>query len=92
MTVGLLIIFALICLVVDLATRTLIERLRERRRRGEWERALAESLRLDFTREARTLKRVQVDKPAACILCVDDEEIILDSFRKILVLDGYPSG
>ena len=27
--------------------------------------------------------------PAARILCVDDEEVILDSLRKILVLDGY---
>jgi len=89
MTIGLLVIFVLICLVVDFATRMLIERLRERRRRSEREQALAESLRLDFTRETRTLKRVQIDTPAARILCVDDEEIILDSFRKILVLDGY---
>lgn len=89
MTIGLLIIFALICLVVDLATRTVIQRIREQRRRREREAALAESLKLDFTREAKTLKRVEVDNPVARILCVDDEEIILDSFRKILVIDGY---
>ena len=89
MTIGLLIIFALICLVVDLATRTVIHRLREQRRRREREAALAVSLKLDFTREAKTLKRVEVDEPVARILCVDDEEIILDSFRRILVIDGY---
>jgi DNA-binding NtrC family response regulator len=30
-----------------------------------------------------------VPNPKARILCVDDEDVILDSFRKILVLDGY---
>jgi CheY-like chemotaxis protein len=89
MVIGLLIAFALICFVVDLATRTLLDRKREQRRRREREQALAVSLKLDFTCEARTLKRVEVNNPVARILCVDDEEIVLDSFRKILVLDGY---
>ena len=47
------------------------------------------SLNHDFTHGAKTLKRVEVDDPKARILCVDDEEVILDSFRKILVLGGY---
>lgn len=89
MTIGLFIVFALICFVADLAARTLFDRLREKKRRHERERALAVSLQLDFTREAKSLKRVEVDRPVARILCVDDEEIVLDSFRKILVLDGY---
>ncbi|MHC1766222.1 MAG: response regulator [Verrucomicrobiia bacterium] len=89
MTIGLLIVFALVCFVADLAARTVLERVREKRRRRDWEKALAVGLNLDFTREAKTLKRVEVDNPAARILCVDDEEIVLDSFRKILVLDGY---
>lgn len=89
MTIGLLIAFALICLVVDLATRTLLRRVRERRQRRQREEALAVSLSLDYTREAKTLKRVEVENPAARILCVDDEGIILDGFRRILVLDGY---
>ena len=58
-------------------------------RRAEREEALAESLRLDFTRESKTLKRVEVKDPVARILCVDDEDVILNSFRKVLVLDGY---
>lgn len=46
-------------------------------------------INLDFSHEAKTLTRVEVDNPKARILCVDDEVVILDSFRKILVLDGY---
>jgi len=64
-------------------------RIHEKMRRAEREEALAESLRLDFTRESKTLKRVEVKNPAARILCVDDEEIILGIFRKILALEGY---
>jgi CheY-like chemotaxis protein len=89
MTISLFIVFALICFVADMAARTILDRVREQRRRREREKALAESLKLDFTREAKTLKRVEVDLPAGRILCVDDEEIVLASFRKILVLDGY---
>jgi CheY-like chemotaxis protein/glycine cleavage system H lipoate-binding protein len=89
MTIGLFIVFALICFVADLAARTVLNRVREQRRRREREKALAVNLKLDFSREARTLKRVEVNDPVARILCVDDEDIVLDSFRKILVLDGY---
>ena len=76
-------------LFLNLAARELFRKLQETKKRAEREQALAESLRLDFTRESRTLKRVEVEDPVARILCVDDEEIILDSLRKILVLDGY---
>jgi len=89
MIIGILIAFAFICFVVDLATRKLLERYRAEHRRREREAALAESVRLDFSSEAKSLKRVEIANPVARILCVDDEEIILDSFRKILVLDGY---
>jgi CheY-like chemotaxis protein len=74
---------------LNLAARELFLKFHEMKRQAEREQALAESLRLDFTRESKTLKRVEVEDPVARILCVDDEEIILDSFRKILVLDGY---
>lgn len=76
-------------LFLNLAARELYRKLQETKRRAEREEALAESLRLDFTRESPTLKRVEVKDPVARILCVDDEEVILDSLRKILVLDGY---
>jgi CheY-like chemotaxis protein len=51
--------------------------------------ALDIGLKLDFDDEAKSLKRVEVENPKARILAVDDEEIILDSFRKILVIAGY---
>jgi CheY-like chemotaxis protein/glycine cleavage system H lipoate-binding protein len=74
---------------LNLVARELFLKYHEMKRQVEREAALAESLTLDFTRESKTLKRVAVEEPAARILCVDDEEVVLDSFRKILVLDGY---
>jgi CheY-like chemotaxis protein len=76
-------------LALNLAARELFRRYHEMKRQADREAALAESLTLDFTRESKTLQRVEVEDPAARILCVDDEEVILDSLRKILVLDGY---
>jgi CheY-like chemotaxis protein/glycine cleavage system H lipoate-binding protein len=57
--------------------------------RLERESVLHTSLKLDFTNEAPSLKRVEVPDPRARILAVDDEPIVLDSFRKILVLGGF---
>ena len=74
---------------LNIAAREMFHRLKRAKKEAEWEEALAESLQLDFTRESKTLKRVELEEPEARILCVDDEEVILDSFRKILVLDGY---
>jgi CheY-like chemotaxis protein len=74
---------------LNIAARVLLERLRQIKRQAEREEALSDSLKLDFTRESKTLRRVDLEDPKARILCVDDEEVILDSFRKILVLDGY---
>ena len=89
MSLIMLFIFIIVVVVVDLALRAVLDKVHERRRRREREEALSVSLKLDFTREARTLKRAEVTDPVARILCVDDEAIVLDSFRKILVLDGY---
>jgi len=76
-------------MLLNLAARGMFLKLQENKRRAEREEALAVSLRLDFTRESKTLKRVEVKDPVARILCVDDEEVILNVFRKVLVLDGY---
>jgi len=86
---ALFVIAVILFILLNLAVRELFLRLHERRRRAEREQALAESLKLDFTRESKTLKRVAVENPLARILCVDDDGMILDVFRKILVLDGY---
>jgi CheY-like chemotaxis protein len=75
--------------VVDIVVRAVTQRIGERRLRREREAALATAVRLDFTDEARSLKRAEVPQPAARILAVDDEPVVLDAFRKILVLEGY---
>ena len=75
--------------LVDLLLRMLMDRARSNRARKEREQALETGLQLDFSEEAPTLKRVELDRPRARILAVDDEKVILDSFRKMLVLGGY---
>lgn len=76
-------------IVVDILLRILLRRAREARMKREREHALDIGLKFDVSEEAQTLKRVQLDNPKARILAVDDEQIILDSFRKILVLAGF---
>jgi CheY-like chemotaxis protein/glycine cleavage system H lipoate-binding protein len=79
----------IIFIVVDLVLRLSLRKLEERRLQRKRQEALEESLRLEFADEAASLKRARVDEPKARILAVDDEPIVLDSFRKILVLAGY---
>lgn len=76
-------------IIVNVVVRKVMDRMRENRARKERLAALDIGLRLDFAQEAKTLKRVEIANPLACILAVDDEAIVLDSFRKILVAAGY---
>ena len=85
----LLILAVIIFIIADILIRYYGKKAAEKKAKQERMEALNVSLKLDYTREAKTLKRVEVANPKARILCVDDEEVILDSFRKILVLDGY---
>ena len=90
MIVALIVITTIIAfVVVDFILRILLRRAKEARNLKEREHALDIGLRLDVSEEASTLKRVELSDPKARILAVDDEEIILSSFRKILVLAGY---
>ncbi len=86
---ALFILAVIIFIIADILIRFVIKRVQEKKLVAEREKALEVSLNLDFSNEAKTLKRAEVENPKAKILCVDDEAIILDSFRKILVLDGY---
>lgn len=86
---GIVITTIIAFILVDLVLRILLKRVREAKLIKERERALDIGLKLDVSEEATTLKRVEVKNPKAKILAVDDESIILDSFRKILVIDGY---
>jgi CheY-like chemotaxis protein len=85
----LFIISLIIFIIADVFIRFAIDRTNKKKRQKERENALHISLKADYALESKTLKRAEVENPRAKILCVDDEPIILDSFRKILVLDGY---
>lgn len=85
----LFILAVVIFVVADFLLRLALKRWQETRQREKREAALQTSLTLDFSWEAKSLKRVTVENPKSRILCVDDEDVVLDSFRKILVLDGY---
>jgi len=76
-------------IIIDVVVRKVLERMRETTARKERLAALDIGLRLDFAQEAKSLKRVNIANPVARILAVDDEAIVLDSFRKILVAAGY---
>jgi CheY-like chemotaxis protein/glycine cleavage system H lipoate-binding protein len=89
MGILLFIIAVIIFVIADYLIRRVIENINKKKLVKEREETLKVSLNLDFKSEADSLKRVEVKNPRAKILCVDDEEVILDSFRKILVLDGY---
>ncbi len=86
---ALFILAVIIFIIADIMIRNVTKKVGEKKARKEREEVLADSIRLDFSSEAKSLKRAEVKDPFAKILCVDDEEVILDSFRKILVVDGY---
>lgn len=86
---ALFILAVIIFIIADIVIRFIIKRVQEKKTIAEREKALTVNLNLEASSEAKTLKRAEVENPKARILCVDDEEVILDSFRKILVLDGY---
>lgn len=75
--------------VADYLVREATRRMKEKRARQERASILDVAVRTDFTTEAKSLKRVEVPDPRARILAVDDEAVVLDSFRRILVLEGY---
>ncbi|MGD9020699.1 MAG: response regulator [Lysobacterales bacterium] len=90
MVVALIVILTIVAfVVVDLVLRVLLNKARAARIQREREEALDTGLRIDVSEEAPSLRRVELDDAKARILAVDDEQIVLDSFRKILVLAGY---
>ncbi len=86
---ALFVLAVIVFVIADIIIRIAMQRVGQQKLKKEREKVLEESIRLDFSTESKTLKRAEVPNPKARILCVDDEPIILDSFRKILVLDGY---
>ena len=88
---ALFILAVIIFVIADVLIRMIGKRLTDKKLKKEREQVLEESLKLDFTNEAKSLKRADVPNPKAKILCVDDEKVILDSFRKILFSKVMPS-
>ena len=89
MVLLIVVVTIIVFIIVDFSLRIYFQKRQELKLRKEREAALDIGLKLDFSEEAKTLKRVEVKDPKARILAVDDEAIILDSFRKILVVAGY---
>ena len=89
MVLLIVVVTVIVFIIVDFSLRIYFQQRQELKLRKERQQALDIGLKLDFSEEARTLKRVEVKDPKARILAVDDEAIILDSFRKILVVAGY---
>ena len=89
MVLLIVVVTIIVFVIVDFSLRVYFQKRQESKLRKEREEALDIGLKLDFSEEAKTLKRIEVKEPKARILAVDDESIILDSFRKILVVAGY---
>ena len=89
MTALIVVLMFIAFVVIDIAVRKAAETLKVRREKQEREEVLRVSLQLDIADEAKSLKRAEVPNPKARILAVDDEAVVLDSFRRILVLEGF---
>jgi CheY-like chemotaxis protein len=89
MVLLIVVVTVIVFIIVDFGLRVFFQKRHEAKLRKERQEALEVGLKLDVSEEARTLKRVEVKEPKARILAVDDESIILDSFRKILAVAGY---
>lgn len=89
MTALLVVLLCAVFIGLDVAVRAIGKRMDAARERAEREAVLKTSLNLTVASEAKSLKRAEVPKARARILAVDDESVILDSFRKILVLAGF---
>lgn len=89
MTALLVLVLCVAFIGLDVAVRAIGRRMDAARERAEREAVLKTSVNLTIASEAKSLRRAEVPKAKARILAVDDEAVILDSFRKILVLAGF---
>ena len=88
MTAILVVLLCVAFVLIDLAVREVSKRADAARARKAREAALDNALQMTFS-EAKSLKRAEVPGARARILAVDDEPVVLDSLRKILVLAGF---
>ena len=76
-------------IVVDVVVRAIGKRMDVARERKVRELVLHETVRMEFADATASLRRAEVPHAKARVLAVDDEAVVLDSFRKILVLEGF---
>lgn len=89
MILAIVIVTLILFLIIDLSLRFILMMVEQSKIRKKRQEALDIGLKLQFSEEASSLKRVEVDNPRAKILAVDDEQIVLDSLREIAVMAGY---
>jgi CheY-like chemotaxis protein len=89
MTALLVVLLFVAFILIDLVVRAVSRRMTAAGERREREAVLRTAVQLTFADEAKSLKRAEVPNARARILAVDDEPVVLDSFRKILVLAGF---
>ncbi len=89
MEISHLVIAVLFLVLADLIIRISLKKNAEKKLKKKREETLSINVLRDYSHESRTLKRVEVENPKARILAVDDETLILDNYRKILVLNGF---
>ena len=89
MNVFLVLATLVLFVAADLFVRFVLKGIASSRAARERREALDIGLNLDISDDTPTLKRVELKDPLATILAVDDEEVVLDSLRKILVTAGY---
>ena len=89
MTALLMILLVVVFVVADIVVRRVSKRMEASRALRERNAVLQSAVQLTFADEAKSLQRAEVPHARARILAVDDEHVILDSFRKILVLAGF---
>src|SRR5690242_5131311 len=89
MTALLMILLVVLFVVTDVIVRSVTKRMQATRERRAREAVLQSAVQLQFADEAKSLARADVPDARGRILAVDDEPVVLDSFRKILVLSGF---
>jgi len=89
MTALLIVLLCIVFIVAEIVVRQVSRRMAAAREHRERAAVLTSALHLSFAGEAKSLKRAEIPNARARILAVDDEPVILDSFRKILVLAGF---
>ena len=84
MVILFLFVSVVLFVLADLAVRSITQKVSEKNKRREREEALAVSLRLDVSREAKTLKRAEIKDPVFAFTA--------GAVREMLDISGFRGG